>query len=151
MSEGQNKDSKDPEIIQHEATTLSSLIRRNLDGEFAEVFASGDEIGLPSAEDTLIDSNHNILGNLLAERIIRPESKDLVLTFISENNPNLIAETVRFRIPRYKGVSPYYEYSKVLSDSTSPEPLRNNLQAQEAIKDFATKVGQMLGVLPKSV
>lgn len=147
MSEGQNPGSKDLEKITTQASSLATVIRRSIDGEFAEVFAPDYEIGLSSAADTLKDEEGNVLGNLLADRIIRPESKDLILTFAHESDPELASETVRFRISRYGGVTPYYEYFKVFNgEKGSPEPLRNNEEAENAIREFGLKISKMLGI-----
>lgn len=150
MSEGQRIDLKSTEIISVQASTLSNFIRRNLEGEFADVFALGDEPEPISAEDTIILGG-KVLGNLIAERAIRPESKNLALTFMPKDDANLTAETVRFRIPRYRGEGPYYEYSRVLKSGEVPEPLRNTKEAEAEIKAFGKKIGHMLGVLQNSV
>lgn len=150
MSERQSISTESTESISVKVSTLSNFIRRNLDGEFAEVFALGNEPEPLSAEDTIVLKGKT-LGNLIAERTIRPESKDLALTFMPKDDTNLTAETVRFRIPKYRGESPYYEYSKVLKSGEIPKPLRNTKEAEAEIKAFGKKIGHMLGIRQDSV
>ncbi len=151
MSEGQDLEYLNPEATSAIASSLFTFTRRNLDGEFAEVFDPGDDIGLPEAIDTLSDLQGNRLGRLTAERIIRPESKDFSLSFIPENDPEVDSESVALRIPRYSGSStPYYKYTKVFKPGTEATlTLRSTKETGEAIKDFGLKVGKMLGVQPE--
>ena len=153
MSEKQDLEYLNPEATSTITSSLFTFTRRNLVGEFAEVFDSGDDIGLPEAIDTLNDDKGNRLGRLTATRIIRPESKDFSLAFIPENDFKVDSEFVSLRIPRYSGSSTsYYEYTKIFkSVKESKLTLRSTKKAEEAIKSFGLKVGKMLGVSEEKV